>query len=214
MTRDPVVVVPADLQVEDRIVGPVTFRMAAWLAGAVVGVALVATARGDVALTAIGAVAFAVGVAGACLRPGGRPVAAWVAPLVAYRRRRRARRATVDERPVETAAPTDEPVETAQPTDATERDDSHEVLVIDVVPRRRARVAAVVGVGVLACLAVGVGVVAPRLASKPARAVPPVPAPEPQDPVRPGPVVVVVPVDPFTGWEVTGDDDVLFECGC
>jgi hypothetical protein len=30
MTGDPVVVVPGDLDVEDRLAGPVTFRMAAW----------------------------------------------------------------------------------------------------------------------------------------------------------------------------------------
>jgi hypothetical protein len=33
VTGDPVVVVPRDLDVEDRLVGPVTFRMAAWWPG-------------------------------------------------------------------------------------------------------------------------------------------------------------------------------------
>ena len=66
---------PIYLDIEDRIVGPVTFRMAAWLAAAVVGVALVVAARGDVALTTVGVVVAAVGVAGAWLRPGGRPLA-------------------------------------------------------------------------------------------------------------------------------------------
>jgi hypothetical protein len=33
MTGDPVVVVPRDLDIEDRLVGPVRFRMAAWWPG-------------------------------------------------------------------------------------------------------------------------------------------------------------------------------------
>ena len=89
MSRDPVVVVvPGDLDVEDRIAGPVTFRMAAWLAAAAAGVALVVASRGAVAVVGLGVLLVAVGLAGAWWRPGGRPVAAWVAPLLAYRKRR------------------------------------------------------------------------------------------------------------------------------
>lgn len=204
MTRDPVVVVPADLDVEDRIVGPVTFRMAGWLAAAVVGVALVVAARGDIALTIVGVVVAAVGVAGAWLRPGGRPLGAWVVPLLAYRRRRRA------------GDPADEEVrvETAAGDAAPEGDDSAEAPTVSAAQNGRRRVAAVVVVGVVACLAVAAGVVALRVWSRPERGVPASPHQVPQGPAVAGPVVVVVPVDPFPGWEVTGDDDVLFGCGC
>jgi hypothetical protein len=205
MTRDPVVVVPADLDVEDRIVGPVTFRMAGWLAAAVVGVALVVAARGDIALTIVGVVLAAVGVAGAWLRPGGRPLGAWVVPLLAFRRRRRASDPPVDESPVETAQA--EPPVDAESTNA--------VPLVEVRPTRPARAAAVVVAGVLS-VAVLVGVAALRLSPRPTRAVPAPPsdAATSQRSEPSVPVVVVVPVDPFVGWEVSDDDGLVFGCGC
>lgn len=205
MTRDPVVVVPADLDVEDRIVGPVTFRMAAWLAAAVVGVALVVAARGDIALTTVGVVVAAVGVAGAWLRPGGRPLGAWIVPLLAFRRRRRAGEQPVDESPVETA-------QTEPPVDA---ESAVEVPRIEVRPARAAWAAGVVVVVVLS-VAVVVGVVAPRLSPRPTSAAPAPPsdAATSQRSEPSVPVVVVVPVDPFMGWEVRADDGLFFGCGC
>lgn len=205
MTRDPVVVVPADLDVEDRIVGPVTFRMAAWLAAAVVGVALVVAARGDIALTTIGVVMAAVGVAGAWLRPGGRPLGAWIVPLLAFRRRLRASDPAVDESPVESAQP--EPPMDAESTVA--------VPLAEVRPTRRARAGGVVVVGVLS-VALLVGAVALRLSPRPVRVVPASPsdAATSQRSEPSVPVVVVVPVGPFTGWEANDDDGLVFGCGC
>lgn len=205
MTRDPVVVVPADLDVEDRIVGSVTFRMAGWLAAAVVGVALVVAARGDVALTTVGVVVAAVGVAGAWVRPGGRPVGAWIVPLLAFRRRRHASDLRVEESPVE-MAPAEPPVD-AESTVA--------VPLVEVRPARRARAAGVVVAGALS-VAVLVGVVALRLSPRSTRAVPAPPsdAATSQWSEPPVPVVVVVPVDPFAGWEVNDDDGLVFGCGC
>lgn len=79
---------PADLDVEDRLVGPVTFRMAGWLACAGAGLALLAAARDHPVLAPPGALLAVAGLLGACWRPGGRPAGAWLGPLLAYRRRR------------------------------------------------------------------------------------------------------------------------------
>lgn len=196
MTGDPVVVVPGDLDVEDRLAGPVTFRMAGWLAAAAAGVALVAAGRGRVPTTVLGVLLVVLGVTGACWRPGGRPAAAWLAPMVAYRRRKRSQAAT------------DEQAEPAEP----------DVVVADEVAQRTQRrstprVVAALGVvlaavGGLAFTRLGGRSDAP--ASSPAEVAPAAPA------ERQEPVVVVVPVDPFTGWEVDGGDPFGLEpwCGC
>lgn len=198
MTGDPVVVVPGDLDVEDRLAGPVTFRMAAWLTAAAAGVALVAAGHGAIPTTALGVLLVAVGVTGACWRPGGRPAAAWLAPMVAYRRRQRRR------------VKPDEDVAPAEPV----------VVVPDEVarPTRRARTQYVVAAVVVALTVVG-GLAFARTggsnrsdvpASSPAAVEPAAPA-EPR-----APVVVVVPVDPFTGWEVGDGDPFRLDpwCGC
>lgn len=199
MTPDPVVVVPGDLDVEDRLVGPVTFRMAAWLAAAAGGVALVATSRGAPALVALGLLLVVVGVGGACWRPGGRPVGAWVVPLLAYRKRRAAGRVV--------AAP---PAEVTAPAEVTEN--------AQTSPARRVKGAllfraAVVSVVIAAAAAV-VTVVGRASRWSPA---PTAPSPVP-DVVAPGPigppVVVVVPVDPFTSWEVDGNGLSGLDLGC
>lgn len=85
MTGAPTVAVPAQVELDDRLVGPVTFRMAGWLAVAVLGVALVAGA--GLSAAPAGGLLVAAGVAGAVCRPGDRPLTAWIAPLWAYRRR-------------------------------------------------------------------------------------------------------------------------------
>jgi hypothetical protein len=92
VTGDPVVHVPADLEIEDRLAGPVTFRMAGWLAAAAAGVALLALAGDQRWAAAPGLLLIAAGLAGALWRPGGRPAPAWIAPAWSYRRRQQASR--------------------------------------------------------------------------------------------------------------------------
>ncbi|MDT4922629.1 MAG: hypothetical protein QOG01_342 [Pseudonocardiales bacterium] len=196
MSRDPVVVVPGDLDVEDRIAGPVTFRMAAWLAASAAGVALVVASRGAVAVAGLGVLLVAVGLAGAWWRPGGRPVAAWIAPLLAYRKRSRS---YVTAAEVEDESAPEQVV--AEPAVSPEPRAPRDV-------RRTLRVAVTVAAIVLGGVA-GASVAAFRGGAAPARVGPVVEVPTP----APNPVVVVVPVDPFTGWEVGGDVvDPL--CGC
>jgi hypothetical protein len=89
---DPIVAVPADLELEDRLAGPVTFRMAGWLAAAAAGVALLALSRQQIWTAGPGLLLVVGGLAGAMWRPGGRPAAAWLAPLRAYLLRSRADR--------------------------------------------------------------------------------------------------------------------------
>lgn len=194
MNGDPVVVVPGDLDVEDRIAGLLTFRMAAWLAAAAGGVALIAASRGDVARVALGAVLVVVGAVGAWARPGGRPLGAWVVPLLSYRRRRRSYAAPVTEEPQ------------ASPAEVTE--DAVAGLTVRPRPRRRSVVAALLAVGVAAAgVAVGTALGAPDVPS------PDVAVETPPSAPGGGPVVVVVPVDPCGGWEVGGDVVDPF-CGC
>jgi hypothetical protein len=193
MSGDPVVVVPGDLDIEDRLAGPVTFRMAAWLAAAAAGVALVVASRGAVAVAGLGVLLVAVGLVGAWWRPGGRPVAAWAAPLLAYRKRSGSYAVSV---PVEDERLQERVV--AEPTESPE-------------PRVRRDLRLQVRVAVtVAAIALGgfAGAVAAR-GGGPARVGPITEVPTP----APNPVVVVVPVGPFTGWEVGGDVvDPL--CGC
>jgi hypothetical protein len=92
VTGDPVVHVPADLEIEDRLAGPVTFRMAGWLAAAAAGVTLLAEAGDRRWAAAPGLLLIAAGLAGALWRPGGRPAPAWIAPAWSYRRRQQASR--------------------------------------------------------------------------------------------------------------------------
>lgn len=86
---EPVVQVPVDLDLDERLAGPVTFRMAGWLAAAGAGTAAVVFSRGSLLLTVVGVVIGMVGLTGAFVRPGGRPAAAWLVPLLGYRRRQR-----------------------------------------------------------------------------------------------------------------------------
>ncbi|HVE95040.1 MAG TPA: hypothetical protein VNB24_08980 [Acidimicrobiales bacterium] len=105
MSDDPLVAVPSELEIEDRIVGPVTLTMAPWLALAAAGAALLASARREPLFAVPGFAVTAAGLVGACWRPGDRPLLAWLAPLLAYRRRRAAReRRTAAERRTATRA--------------------------------------------------------------------------------------------------------------
>ena len=211
MSRDPVVVVPGDLDVEDRIAGPITFRMAAWLAAAVAGAALVAAGRGAIASTALGLVLLVVGVAGAWWRPGGRPIVAWVAPLLAFRKRRRAyapATAAEDDTP-EPVAVEPEPEPTAAPPPPDTEPTSTPVHAGAPSTRRRFTRVVAGAVAGAAVLAAAVFTASRGRESAPTPHVVEVVAPEPT--ANP-PVVVVVPVDPFTGWQV--GDDVNPFCGC
>ena len=95
MSGDPVVAVPADLELEEPLAGPVTFRMAGWLAASAAGVALLALSRDHVWVAVPGVVLLVGGLVGAMWRPGDRPVGAWLWPLWSYRRRQRAARRTL-----------------------------------------------------------------------------------------------------------------------
>lgn len=133
MNDDPIVAVPADLELEDRLAGPVTFRMAGWLAAAAAGVALLALSRQQIWTAGPGLLLVVGGLAGAMWRPGGRPAAAWLGPLRAYLLRSRADRAVRTERdetpptdPAAAAAP--DRVWPSQPSRAV---DAPDALVVD-----------------------------------------------------------------------------------
>jgi hypothetical protein len=85
----PRITVPADLALEDRVAGRLTFRALGYLAAAAGGVALFVTDTVTAPRVALGLPLAVLGVAGAFLRPGGRPLDAWPLPLLGYARRRR-----------------------------------------------------------------------------------------------------------------------------
>ena len=85
----PVVPVPPDVDVEDRLVGRLTFRHLGYLLAAGGGAAI-AISSSPLVLRIIGALLSGVAATGAIWRPGGRPIDAWVLPLLRYVRRQRA----------------------------------------------------------------------------------------------------------------------------
>lgn len=156
MSGDPIVAVPADLEVEDRLVGPITFRMAGWLAAAAAGVALLALARDQMWTVGPALLLVTVGLAGALWQPGGRPAPAWVGPLWSYRRR--ARTAATD---LNSAAPepavVSEPEPVAQPAPDVDNAWTQDLPAAERFGRfRRARPALVVGMALLVLAAVAV----------------------------------------------------------
>lgn len=194
MTDDPVVVVPGDLDVEDRLAGPVTFRMAGWLAASAGGIAIIATSDGTPWRVVLGLAVAGVGVAGAWWRPGGRPAAAWIAPLLAYRNRRNG---------TPKAAAEDGPPATPEPSIG-----GAGCSRVPRMSRRRAAVAAATVTVLASAIVAGSAFLSDR------REDPPPPVAEPVDPATtPPPVVVVVPVDPLLPWEVGGEVPG-FDCGC
>ncbi|HEV7207975.1 MAG TPA: hypothetical protein VGN54_04460 [Mycobacteriales bacterium] len=79
---------PADIDVADRIAGPVTLPMAGWLVLAMAGAAL-AILRWPAPLpVGAGAVLLLIGGLGAWWRPDGRPMLTWLRLLIGFRRRR------------------------------------------------------------------------------------------------------------------------------
>ena len=83
----PAVPVPHDVDLEDRLVGRLTFRHLGYLLLAAAGVAVIVT--GDhLATRLLGGLLAGVGAAAAAWRPAGRPLDQWVLPLIRYHRRR------------------------------------------------------------------------------------------------------------------------------
>jgi hypothetical protein len=88
MTGDPVVSVPADLDGEDRVIGPFGFRALAWLSVAAAGAAFaVSAAERHRAAAQLGVPLVLAGVVGAWWRPGGLPPLSWLRAVSAYVRR-------------------------------------------------------------------------------------------------------------------------------
>ena len=118
--------VPAETSGEDRLVGSLTFRHAAYLAVAAAGLAVMLLGHVSTVRLALGAVLAIIGLAGAMVRPYGEPFDRLAFSAIGYLIRRRGTR-IVDE-PVE---PTEEPVEPVEaekapavppkPAESTER---------------------------------------------------------------------------------------------
>jgi hypothetical protein len=99
VSRDPVVIVPGDVDVPDRLLGSLTFGAAGWLAVGVAGAALGAARWPAPLPVALGVLLVVLGSVGAFWRPGGRPLGAWILPAVAYLfRASRARRLAAADR--------------------------------------------------------------------------------------------------------------------
>lgn len=96
MSDDPIVAIPAELELEERLIGQVTFRMAAWLAVATSGAVVFALSPSRVLSVVLGVPMFCLGTMGAFWRPGRRSAPAWILPLWSYRRRATASRRAGD----------------------------------------------------------------------------------------------------------------------
>ncbi|MDQ1746730.1 MAG: hypothetical protein QOD07_993 [Frankiaceae bacterium] len=176
------VAVPAETNGEDRLVGSLTFRHAAYLAVAAAGVAVMLLGHASIPRLALGAVLAVTGVVGAMLRPYGEPLDRLAVAATAYLLRRRTNRVAGecteapgpvdDHSTVETEAPS---VVEPAPVEATH-------------PRARVSPAGVRRV-VVAVTVCGVAALAvTRLIDRPT-----VPPPEPR--------VVVVPVPAPDPWQ-------------
>ena len=187
--------VPAETGGEDRLVGSLTFRHAAYLAVAAAGVAVMLLGHASFARLAVGAVLAVVGVVGAMLRPYGEPLDRLAFTAIGYVVRSRGHR--VDDHPVAAIADHATPVqaETApvvqpDPVETTQRGSR----VDSAVLRRVVVAVAVCGVAAIAVT---------RLADQPSA-----PAPAPRV------VVVPVPVPPPDPWgEVDRDLDFWLNFG-
>jgi len=239
MRGEPVVFVPGDIDVPDRLAGPVTLPMAGWLALAGAGAAL-AVLRWPAPLPVVaGGSLLALGVAAAFCRPDGRSLLTWLRLTLGYRRRRSAAGETVEAgqlaEPGDSPPPGDAPVPaaseavTAKPVTpkavAAERV-ATETGKAPVAVRTRVRaplagraLALTVAVALAASLAVG----ARLLAGQPSRSAPPSPA-APFAPVAPVvPFPAPIPPDPWAGPLPAPEGDPGFwlallgpgaDCGC
>lgn len=105
--------VPPDVDVEDRVIGPLTFRHVGYLALAGGGAA-VAVLHATIPAIVFGAVLVVVGTSGAAWRPQGRPLDTWLLPARAYRERTRQCITAIAE--LVPSAPTDTAVLPSTPT--------------------------------------------------------------------------------------------------
>lgn len=80
----PVVEVAAAVEGEDRLVGRWTVRQCAWFAGAAGGALAAATSWPNPVAVGVAGAAGAVALGAALVRPGGRAVESWWAPLLGY----------------------------------------------------------------------------------------------------------------------------------
>lgn len=81
----PVVVLPPDLDVEDRVLGPLTARQLGYAAVGAAGLAVMVLAPWPT--RPVGLVLVAIGLAGVLLRPDGLSIEVWLGHVLAYRRR-------------------------------------------------------------------------------------------------------------------------------
>jgi hypothetical protein len=171
VSEDPVVPVPADLELDERLVGAITFRMAAWLAVAATGIALAVAGRGIPGALA-GVVLTAVGLAGALWVPGGRSAPSWVRPLWGYWRRSRGAPPTAKARLVEPSDEGPPPAETTPLKQPDERLASWSRRA----PRRRTPVVAAAAAMALVATGVAAGRLAREHFSQPTPVSPSAPA--------------------------------------
>ncbi|GAC1442390.1 MAG: hypothetical protein NVSMB55_12980 [Mycobacteriales bacterium] len=193
MTDEPVVAVPAELELDERLVGAVTFGMASWLAASAAGAVLLGVGGLSAGRLALGLPLVLVGLCGAFWRPGGRAAPSWLGPVSGYLRRRRAER-----------APRRRPDRRSGSTPGRPRP-STPVRTPRARPGRTSRtVAAAAAAAVLLVVAAFVGGRFTRAHQSGPAPAPPVQAPEAPAPAMPVPLPVVVPApdDPWSG------------CGC
>ena len=187
--------VPAETGGEDRLIGSLTFRHAAYLAIAAAGVAVMSLGHASLARLALGAILAVVGVVGAMLRPYGEPLDRLAFTAIGYVVRSRGHR--VDDQPVAATADHATPVEAEtapvvppDPVETTERRSR----VNPAVVRRVVVAVAVCGVAAIPVT---------RLMDQPSA-----PAPAPRV------VVVPVPAPPPDPWgEVDRDLDFWLNFG-
>ena len=183
--------VPAETGGEDRLVGSLTFRHAAYLAVAAAGFAVMLLGQVSTTRLCLGAVLAIIGMAGAMLRPYGEPLDRFALTAIAYLIRRRGTHidddqaaVPIDDQPVPVEADP-APAVQSEPAEATERRSR----INPVVVRRLLVALAVCGVAAIA---------ATRLMDRPT-------APPPPDPRV---VVVQIPATPPDPWgEVDRDFD-------
>jgi hypothetical protein len=167
--------VPAETNGEDRLVGSLTFRHAAYLAVAAAGVAVMVLGHASIARISIGTFVALVGAFGALCRPYGEPLDRLVVAATAYLLRRRASR--VDGECTDVPAPVGD-----HPADETEAPLAAEQAPVEATQHRTRISPAVVRRVVVAVAVCGVAAIAAtRLIDRPTA-----PPPEPR--------VVVVPV--------------------
>lgn len=211
--------VPVELELQDRLAGVVTFRMAGWLAASGAGLALLAFGGGAAAVLVAGVLLVLVGLAGAFWQPAGRPLLWWVLPVAAYRRRRRNEQRRHAEEASDSATPSPESAEGVTEVVAEGATDFDLLALTPGVGRRRA-VAGLVLVMLVGLSGVGGwawsrhtagAAVAPPGPAAPAPLVSPsasaAPAPAGPFGTRPGPGEWVVPIDPQDLWW-------WVDCGC